>query len=142
MIEDASSPGSADDNPHADQVNWRPATTIDDYVRNCREGLERYTDARAAKLLGVPAVTAWRWKAMSEIPGDLFERLLASRDVKASRKSLSQVAQALRGGVVREDVERCPHCGEALRVRARIPQPYRKIVDQWLSRDATTERAT
>jgi integrase len=42
-------PGSPGSHPHSDRPNWQPATTIDDYLRNCREGLEEYPDRRAAK---------------------------------------------------------------------------------------------
>ena len=41
------SPGS---NPHADRPNWRPPETIGEYVSNCQENLEVYTDRRFAKL--------------------------------------------------------------------------------------------
>ena len=47
--------------PHADQRNWQPADNIDDYLRNCREGLETYSDRRVAKLWGVSR--AWIWRA-------------------------------------------------------------------------------
>jgi hypothetical protein len=43
---------SSGSNPHSDRPNWQPADNIDDYLRNCTEGLETYTDSRAAKLLG------------------------------------------------------------------------------------------
>jgi hypothetical protein len=31
------------------------------------------------------------------------------------------------------NVEKCPHCGGVLRVRLRVPNEYRKIVDSWLA---------
>jgi hypothetical protein len=39
--------------PGSQGRNWSPAETIDDYMRNCREGLEIWSDRRAAKLLGM-----------------------------------------------------------------------------------------
>jgi len=35
--------------PRGATPNWQPATTLDDYLRNGREELEKYSDRRAAK---------------------------------------------------------------------------------------------
>ena len=35
-------------------ANWQPATTAEDYLRNCREGLEEWSERRFAKLSGIP----------------------------------------------------------------------------------------
>jgi hypothetical protein len=104
-------PGS---HPHADQPNWRPADTFMDYIRNCQEGLEAYSDRRAAKLLGISRAELWRWKLKAELPEVLFETLL-NAERKPSVKALAAVGQAFKGGGGREaDVEKCPHCGGAL----------------------------
>ena len=84
------SPGS---HPHEDRPNWRRAETIDEYVNNCREGLEQYSDRRAAKLFGVSRAKLWRMQLMAEIPEDLFDRLLQLRPVP-STKALALIAQA------------------------------------------------
>jgi hypothetical protein len=43
--------------------NWSPATTFEEYVRNVREGLEAYSDRRAARLLGWPRIAIYRRQA-------------------------------------------------------------------------------
>jgi hypothetical protein len=66
-------PCSPGGHPHSDQPNWRPADTIVDYLANCREGLEEYSDRKAAKLWGISRAELWRWKLIGELPEDLFE---------------------------------------------------------------------
>jgi hypothetical protein len=69
------SPGS---HPHSDRPNWQPAETIGDYLQNCREGLENYSDRRAAKLLGVPRIAIQRWKLMASLPKGLLDHIQPS----------------------------------------------------------------
>jgi 8-oxo-dGTP diphosphatase len=103
--------GSLGSHPHSDWPNWQPAETIDDYARNIREGLEEYSDRRAAKLLGRSRIYVYRAKLVAELPDTLFERLLDA-DVVSS-KTLANVALVLRRNDPRSaDVERCPHSGE------------------------------
>ena len=47
MMQHPCSPGS---HPHSDRPNWQPAETANDYLRNCQDGLEAYTDRRMAKI--------------------------------------------------------------------------------------------
>src|SRR6266436_4994905 len=108
LLDKISSPGS-----HG--RNWSPAETIDDYVRDCKEGLETYSDRHAATILGWSRMQVYRAKLMSEIPADLFEALLAQDEPPAPRQ-LGSIALALRGHDAAES-ERCPHCGALLRVR-------------------------
>ena len=129
-------PGSPGSHPHSDRPNWQPAETANDYLRNCDEGLEAYSDRRMAKLLGVSRASFWRWKLMAEIPEELFERLLARSDHKFSTKELANVARALNGHGPSHDAERCPHCGEVLRVRGRWRSSTAKIVNEWLEERA------
>jgi len=124
--------GSPGSHPHADQPNWRPADNLHDYLQNCREGLEEYSERRVAKLFGVSRAEIWRWKLMSELPEDLFEALLKAKR-RASSKSLAAVALALRGAGNQADTERCPHCGGVLRIRARVSSDDVKIVNAWLA---------
>jgi len=77
---DDGSPGS---HPHSDRPNWQQAETIADYARNIREGLEEYSDRRAAKLLGRSRIHVYRAKLMAELPNALFERLLGRRLIKS-----------------------------------------------------------
>ncbi len=130
MMQHPCSPGS---HPHSDRPNWRPAETADGYMRNCREGLETYSERHLAKLLGISRARLWRWKLMAEIPEELFERLLTETNHVPSTKELANVAQALNGHGPSHDVERCPHCGEVLRVRGRWRSSTARIVNQWLS---------
>jgi hypothetical protein len=122
--------GSPGGHPHADQPNWQPADNIDDYLQNCREGLEEYSDRHAAKLLGVPRIEVFRWKLMAELPEDLFQALLKSKR-SPSVKSVAAVAQALKRGN-QADTECCPHCGHVLRTRPQVSTEYEKIVNDWL----------
>jgi hypothetical protein len=113
--------GSLGSHPHSDRPNWQPAETIDDYARNIREGLEEYSDRRAAKMLGRSRIYVYRATLMAELPDALLERLLDA-DVVSS-KTLANVALVLRrNGPRSADVERCPHCGEVLRVRGTSQQ--------------------
>ncbi len=125
--------GAPGSHPHSDRPNWRPAETADEYVRNCQEGLETYSERRMAKLLGISRARLWRWKLMAEIPEELFERLLAEMNHVPSTKELANVGRALYGHGPAHDVERCPHCGEVLRVRGRWRPDTAKIVNEWLS---------
>lgn len=127
---DTCSPGS---HPHSDRPNWHAAETIEEYVENCREGLEQYSDRRAAKLLGWSRTELWRAKLISTIPDGLFEFILEQGRPAPSVKALAQVALALqRGGNNIAEVERCPHCGGVLRIRGLVSNKLTGIVNQWL----------
>src|SRR6476660_201607 len=82
------SPGS---HPHSDRPNWRPTETAEEFLLNCREGLETYSDRRMAKLLGMSRVHLWRIQLAAELPDDLADKLLALRPVP-SMKALAEVA--------------------------------------------------
>jgi hypothetical protein len=124
--------GSPGSHPHADRPNWRPAETIDEYLSNCREGLEEYSDRRTAKLFGISRAELWRWKLMAKIPEDLLERLLTVRPMP-STKSLALIAQTLLDGKLDPDVECCPHCGGVLRFRRRVSAEAARVVARWLA---------
>ncbi len=124
--------GSPGSHPHFDRPNWQPAVTAVEYMRNCQEGLEAYSERRMAKLLGISRARLWRWKLMAEIPEELFERLLVEMDHVPSTKELANVGRALYGHGPAQDVEHCPHCGEVLRVRGRWRPSTAKIVNEWL----------
>ena len=124
--------GSPGSHPHSDRPNWRPAETVADYQRNCDDGLETYSERRMAKLLGVSRTALWRWRMMAEIPEELFERLLAEANHVPSTKELANIGRALNGHGPDHDAERCPHCGEVIRVRGRWRPSTAKIVNEWL----------
>ena len=127
------------EHPHSDRPNWRPADNIEDYYRNCQEGLEQYSDARVAKLLGVPRVEVWRWKMMARLPEELFDYILAS-GLGPSTKALAQVAQALASGSNLAEVQRCPHCGGVLRLRGKVSDKLVEVVNACGSiRESTDE---
>lgn len=129
-------PGS---HPHADRRNWRPADNIDDFFRNCQDGLETYSDRKAAKLMGISRVELWRWKMMACLPDDLFEGLLNGR--YPSTKSLAAVAVALKNSGPIAEVERCPHCGGRLRLRPSVSRENSKIVAEWINKRKAGDRA-
>ena len=126
------SPGS---HPHADRPNWQPAETFEGYIVNCREGLETYSERRAAKLLGMTRIEAWRARIAGELPESLFEHILQERrrlGFSLSMKALAQVALALRTGNNVAEVERCPHCHGTLRIRAKVGNKLADVVNEWL----------
>jgi len=115
---------------HADRRNWRPASTIEEYLENCRAGLEAYSDRRAAKLMGHSRTAVWRTKLIAELPSDLFDRLI-EQERPPSIRELASIARALRGDPVPMEVERCPHCSEVLRERSRWSAGSAAIVEAW-----------
>jgi hypothetical protein len=119
--------------------NWLPAQTIEDYVANCREGLERYSDSRAAELLGWSRIQVWRAKLMAELPEELLDRLIENGIL--SSKALANVALALRGGHnAPVDIERCPHCSGVLRVRAHVGGKALEAISTWIDSAAEDRR--
>ncbi len=126
------SSGSPGNHPHSDRPNWQSAESIDEYLRNCQEGLERFSDRRAAKIMGISRTSLWRWQLMATIPEDLFERLLSQSDHCPSTKELANVARALQGEGDSFDVETCPHCGGVVRIRGRWRASTAKVVNDWL----------
>lgn len=125
--------------PHADRPNWRPAETADEYLRNCNEGLEKYSQRRMAKLLGQSRITVWRWQLMAQVPEDLVDLLQQKSKRPLSTKSLAAVGRVLRQQLrngdnkVTSDLECCPQCGYTLRVRHRLSDETIKIVNEWLA---------
>lgn len=104
--------------PGNNRRNWQPADNINDYLQNCREGLETYSDSRVAKFLGVSRTQIWRMKWAVEVPEDLFNLMLAEKDHVPSLKEVAEIGRALHGKGGPE-IECCPHCGGTLRVRNR-----------------------
>jgi hypothetical protein len=119
-------PGS---HPHSDRPNWRPAPTVEEYIANCREGLEAYSERRVAKLLNCPRVHIWRAKMLASIPEELFELLL---EAGIAGRELAKIGQLISEGTLRHEMECCPHCGEVLRTRAGISSAALGIVRQYL----------
>lgn len=99
--------------------NWQPATTPEEYHRNCAEGLEVFSERRLAKLMGMSRIQLYRIGLMAELPDDVFEALLAAG--LRSSKAIAEVALALkRGDPYAHDDEHCPHCGYLLRRRRHV----------------------
>ena len=81
---------------------------------------------------------------MANIPEDLFERLLASREGEErppSSRELASVGAALTGKDPAFEVERCPHCGEVLRVRGPWRDSTANIVNDWLKTRQTSQNS-
>jgi hypothetical protein len=112
--------------------NWAPAEAIADYPGNCREGLETWSERRAADLLGCERIELYRRKRMAELPDDLFEALLTSGSKPPSSRELANIARALAGCDATE-TERCPHCGALLRVGKVCGAEHAAIVNKWPS---------
>lgn len=123
--------------PHSDRRNWQRAATVDEYLRNCREGLEEFSERRFAKLIGLSRATLYRAKLMAELPEELFERLVAAG--VRSTKAMAQVALALkRDTPFAHDVERCWQCGAVQRRRAHINKAARDAVRSWVGNSTVT----
>jgi hypothetical protein len=112
-------------------------------MRNVAEGLERYSDRRAAQLIGWSRTQLWRARMMANIPDDLFELLLSEARTLAkltskftSTKELAAIGHALHRGHVDQHHERCWHCGATLRVRASVRPEMLEVVNDWLRRRA------
>jgi hypothetical protein len=136
MLDRPARTGSLGSHPHSDRPNWRPAETADEYLANCREGLEEYSERRVAKLLGMSRMRLWRAGLMGEIPDKLFELILATakrEKIKVSTKMLAYVGQALRTWNVGRDVECCPNCGHVLRVRRHIHPKVVECINAWIA---------
>ena len=118
------------EHPHSDRRNWRRAETPEEYLANCREGLERYSDKRFAQILGEPRIYVHRARAVADIPKDLFERLVD--EGPPSETMMAYIGQAIREGVWPEDIDACPCCGHVLRKRHRVSERYRDFVNEWL----------
>jgi hypothetical protein len=124
--------------------NWRPAKTAGEYLTNCLEGLETWSERRYSKLSGIPRIELWRAKNLAAIPQELFERLL--EQTRKSRrlpsiKHLAAVGAWLLGEDPCVEVERCPHCGEVTRVRAPWNKDIVDVVNQWLAKKSKAKAA-
>jgi hypothetical protein len=126
--------GSRGSHPHSDRPNWQPAASFDDYMRNCEQGLEDYSDRRAAKLLGWPRIEVYRAQLLAQLPHELFDNLLKA-GVK-STKALAGVALSLNGKGQPVALECCPHCGERLRLRRQVSAEHARIVTDFLTEEA------
>lgn len=131
------SPGS---HPHSDQPNWKPAAKFEDYLSNCREGLEQYSERRVVLLLGWSRAKLWRAKMMAMIPEEVFGALLENPSSDISIKALAEVGQMFSVGVQAESVECCPHCGHQLRVRPRISAKNAQIILRVLEEHKQTRK--
>jgi hypothetical protein len=116
--------------PHADQPNWQPATTFEEYLRNCDEGLEEYSERRVSKILGMSRAKIWRAKMAAAIPPELFERLM-EQDEPPKLRELANIGRLLSEGSITREIETCPHCGGVTRERAGISLGSLTILKDW-----------
>jgi hypothetical protein len=128
---DRCSPGS---HPHSDRPNWRPAETADEYLQNCREGLEKFSQRRLSELMGTSRIDLWRWKQMAKLPDELYDHIFneaKKAGIRLSTKALAQVAVALERGSNLAEIEACPYCGGVLRARRLVSKKLAVIVGAW-----------
>ena len=118
------------EHPHSDRPNWRPAETVEEYLLNVREGLEKHSVERMTKLLDMNRTHAWRARQLTYIPEVLFGRL-ARAGIRT--RQLAQIGLAFaRDGNQPAEIERCPHCREVIRVRWLIGRRAQKVIQQWI----------
>ena len=118
------------EHPHSDRPNWRPGETVGEDLLHVREGLEQHSVERMTKLLDMNRTHAWRARQLTYIPEVLFGRL-ARAGIRT--RQLAQIGLAFaRDGNQPAEVERCPHCGEVIRVRWLIGRRAQKIIQQWI----------
>jgi hypothetical protein len=122
--------GSPGSHPHADRPNWKPAETIDEYFQNCRDGLEKFSNRKAAKLLGWSRIRLHRAKASSRIPRDLFEMLITQRPGPGMRE-LANIGALFEGKSPPIEDSCCPNCGYLLRMRTGIYARCLDIIEAW-----------
>lgn len=137
MTDAPCSPGS---HPHVDQSNWRPGDDDSDelMVEKLRDALRDgiRSERQLAKLLGVSRVKLWRCRMYASIPPGLWQRLTAAR---VGSKAAIYIAQfGLNDEPPSPEIECCPHCGHALRVRNKQILRALDIMQQWI-RDGSPE---
>jgi hypothetical protein len=136
--------GSPGSHPHSDRPNWQPGDddAADLLNQKIRDAINQgKSERQIAKLLGLTRTEIWRWKLMAAIPKPLLDRLMKagsgrgrSFSLGTSTKALAAIGRALKDGELRRgEVERCPHCGEVIRVRPDISKATAKIVADYLA---------
>ncbi len=130
--------GSPGSHSHADQPNWRPAVTADEYLNNCSEGLEVYSERRMAKLMGVPRFSCGG--AYRKQQSHLNYSKSCSKP-SAARRSWPPSALCSLAQIWPWKKEHCPHCGEVRSVKARFSKQHELILRDWFKRhDRPTHR--
>src|SRR5262245_47273795 len=127
-------PGSPGSHPHSERPNWQPG---DDDAEELQ--LQKIKDAlrdgkserQIAKLLGVSRMMFWRGRLISAIPDGLLERLFRAR---VGTKALIYIARlgCDPNNIPAVEIERCPHCGHALRARNKSILRALDIMQQWI----------
>ncbi len=114
MKKSTCSPG---EHPHADRPNY----TADDYMQMCRDGEAKWSLSEYARLVGVSRMYLHRCMIFASIPEAEFEQVLDDMYAGGKRPSTTAIADEIkrRTGRARRYVEKCPHCGGALRERMR-----------------------
>jgi hypothetical protein len=93
--------------------------------------LEKLSERRLAKLMGLPRMKLWQMRMMAEIPDDLFDQLLLRAKRTPTTKALAQIGAVLAGKAPVNDIERCPCCGHVLRSRG-MRSDLVMITNDWL----------
>ena len=110
----ACSPG---EHPHGDRRNF----TVDDYLRMCRDGEAEFSLSECARLMGVSRMYLHRCMSMANTPAKVFEEIVADMRRRGRAQSTTAITDEIkrRTGCAKVYVDRCPHCGGALRERVR-----------------------
>src|SRR5215469_14844414 len=85
-------------------------------------------------------VQLYRCKMLAEIPEGPFEELLARNVGNRAMVALGETLS--RGGSYSPEVERCPHCGEVLRVRRHIDERVADAIEVWLAKTRKEDPAS
>jgi hypothetical protein len=126
--------GSPGSHAHSDQPNWRSGDDDADELLSQKilDALRNGASERQlAQLLAIPRTVLWRGKLYSQIPPNLYDRLLKAR---VAQKQILTIAKIFRGDdleTISHEIEYCPNCGHVLRNRTRLSPTVLAILKQW-----------
>jgi hypothetical protein len=129
--------------PGSHRRNWQPGD--DDREEPLLQKLadmlrDGKSEREIASLLDIPRALIWRAKLYAAIPQELCDRLL---DARVGSKAMIYIGRLCANGTDNlppVEIERCPHCGHQLRVRAKAIKRAIDIFNLWINDGKPTTR--